>query len=285
MPHHEPHTRRRGSTGMSPRPLAPLTRLATALVAAAALAPAALAQGVKGRVLETPGNRPVPDATVLLFSDSITVAASAKTDEEGHYYLKAPRLGTYHIRVRKVGYTGGETGTFAISTTDDYELTIRTPRVTPVLSGVRVQGQATPRGYEWLQGFEERRKAGLGTFFTQEWINDRNSPSVGELLRGVAGVWVEPGPNGWYLITSSRGGRSVQNAACLMDIFLDGIPMDQEAVHRTTRPVDLEAIEVYHGPATVPSQFKKQLTGSCGAILLWTRVRNVKRNADPNRTP
>lgn len=284
MPRREPDARPRGSTGMLPRPLAPVARLAAALTLTAALAPAAVAQGVKGKVLETPGNRPVPEATVLLFSDSITVAAQVKTDLEGNYYLKAPKQGTYSIRVRKVGYTGGETGTFAIATNDDYELTIRTPRVTPVLTGVRVQGQATPRGYEWLQGFEERRKQGIGEFYTQEWINDKNSPSVGELLRGVPGVGVEPGPNGWYLITSQRGGRSLQNAACLMDMFLDGIPMDQEAIHRTTRPVDLEAIEVYHGPATVPSQFKKQLTGSCGVVLFWTRVRTVKRGEE-KKTP
>ncbi|MBI3792619.1 MAG: carboxypeptidase regulatory-like domain-containing protein [Gemmatimonadetes bacterium] len=252
-------------------------RLGASAFACALLFPGALAaQGVHGKVLEIPGNRPVPEATVLLFSDSITVAAQTKTDAEGNYSLKAPRLGTYSIRVRKVGYTGGETGTFNIAVADSYELNIKTPRVTPVLAGVKINEKAVPRGYEWLQGFEERRKQGIGTFITQQEINDKNSPSVGELLRGVPGVGVEPGPNGWYLLTSQRGGRSIENSACLMDVYLDGIPMDQEAIHRTTRPVDLEAIEVYHGPATVPSQFKKQMTGSCGAILLWTRVRNQR---------
>ncbi len=234
------------------------------------------AQSVRGKVVEITGNRPVPEATVILFSDSITAVATTKTDSGGNFLVRAPKVGTFSIRVRKVGFMGGETGNMELALPEEYQITIRTPRVTPVLTGVRVRGTNT-RGYEWLQGFEERRKAGIGTFLTQVQINDRNSPSVGELLRGIAGVGVEPGPNGWYLITSQRGGRSLENSVCLMDMYLDGIPTDQEAIHRSTRPVDLEAIEIYNGPATVPSQFKKQLTGSCGVVLMWTRVRNVRR--------
>lgn len=234
------------------------------------------AQSVRGRVLEVVGNRPVSDAQVVLYSDSITAVATTKTDSGGHFLVRAPKVGTYSIRVRKVGFMGGETGNVELALPEEYELTIRTPRVAPVLSGVRVTAGYT-RGYEWLQGFEDRRKAGIGEFLTQQQINDKNSMNVGELLRGLPGVGVEPGPNGWYLVTSQRGGRSLQNSACLMDMYLDGIPMDQEAIHRSTRPVDLEAIEVYHGPATVPSQFKKQMTGSCGVVLFWTRVRNVRR--------
>lgn len=250
-----------------------------ALVAAVLLAPALAAQSVRGQVIEIPGNRPIPQAQVVLYSDSITAVATTRTDSAGTFVIKTPKPGRYTIRVRKPGFMGGATEELALMQPEEYEIVIRTPRVAPVLSGVRVTGQYT-RGYEWLQGFEDRRKAGIGTFITQEAINDRNSPTVGELLRGVSGVGVEPGPNGWYLITSTRGGRSMENQACLMDIYMDGMPADQEVVQRSTRPVDLEAIEIYNGPATVPAQFKKQLTGSCGVVLLWTRVRNVRRGED-----
>ena len=252
-------------------PAAALSGLLSAL-----LSHESAAQSVRGKVLELLSSRPVPDAQVLLFSDSITVAAMSRTDSTGTFLIRAPAPGTYNIRVRKLGYMGGETGNLALTQPETYEITIRTPRQSPVLPNVRVSGQYT-RGYEWLQGFEERRKAGIGTFITQEQINDKNSPTVGELLRGVSGVGVAPGPNGWYLITSTRGGRSLENSACLMDVYMDGIPMDQEAIQQSTRPVDLEAIEVYNGPSTVPSQYKKQMTGSCGVVLLWTRVRNTRR--------
>lgn len=245
---------------------------ATLVVAAPSLA----AQSVRGKVVEVTGNRGVPEATVILFSDSTTAVASTRTDSAGNFLVKAPKVGTYSIRVRKVGFMGGETGNMELALADEYQITIRTPRVSPVLSGVKITGQYT-RGFEWLQGFEDRRKAGIGQFITQNDINNKNSPTVGELLRGYIGVGVEPGPNGWYLITSTRGGRSIQNSACLMDIFMDGIPIDQEAIQMSTRPVDLEAIEIYSGPATVPVQFKKQTTGSCGVVLMWTRVRNVRR--------
>ncbi len=247
---------------------------ASALMAIASHAMAA--QSVRGRVVEVTSNRPVPEATVILFSDSTTVAASTRTDSAGKFLVRAPKIGRYNIRVRKVGFMGGETGIMELALPEEYEITIRTPRVTPVLTGVKVTGQYT-RGFEWLQGYEDRRRAGIGQFITQDQINNKNSQTVGELLRGYIGVGVEPGPNGWYLITSTRGGRSLENSACLMDIFMDGIPMDQEAIQMSTRPVDLEAIEIYSGPATVPAQFKKQTTGSCGVVLMWTRVRNVRR--------
>ena len=260
-----------------------LSRATAALVAAAVLAPALGAQSVRGQVIEIPGNRPIVQAQVVLYSDSITAVATTRTDSSGTFVIKAPKLGRYTIRVRKPGFMGGVTDELALTQPEEYEIVIRTPRMAPVLAGVRVTGQYT-RGYEWMQGFEDRRRAGIGTFITQEDINDKNSPTVGELLRGVSGVGVAPGPNGWYLITSTRGGRSMENQACLMDIYMDGIPTDQEAVQRSTRPVDLEAIEIYNGPATVPAQFKKQLTGSCGVVLLWTRVRNVRRGEDRKKT-
>ncbi len=254
-----------------------LRQSVAAIAAITAAAPAVAAQSVRGKVIELLGNRPVAEATVILFSDSVTVVASTKTDSGGNFLVKAPTVGVYSIRVRKFGYMGGETGNMELALPDEYQITIKTPRVSPVLSGVKVTAKKT-RGFEFLQGFEERRAAGLGQFITQNEINDKNSQTVGELLRGRIGVGVEPGPNGWYLITSTRGGRSIQNNACLMDIFMDGIPMDQEAIQMSTRPVDLEAIEIYSGPATVPTQFKKQTTGSCGVVLMWTRVRNVRRN-------
>lgn len=267
---------------MSVMPTKHLSRATAALVVTAVLAPAVGAQSVRGRVIEIPGNRAIAEAQVVLYSDSVTAVATTRTDSAGTFVIRAPALGRYTIRVRKPGFMGGATDQLALTQPEEYEIVIRTPRMAPVLAGVKVTGQYT-RGFEWLQGFEDRRKAGIGTFITQEDINDKNSPTVGELLRGVSGVGVAPGPNGWYLITSTRGGRSMQNQACLMDIYLDGMPADQEVVQRSTRPVDLEAIEVYNGPATVPAQFKKQLTGSCGVVLMWTRVRNVRRGEDRKR--
>lgn len=63
--------------------------------------------------------------------------------------------------------------------------------------------------------------------------------------------------------------------ACLPSIWVDGTvtapasrtfgSFDLESV----LAVDIEAIEMYTGPATVPTDYA---TGSgCGAILIWTR--------------
>ncbi|MBI2795228.1 MAG: carboxypeptidase regulatory-like domain-containing protein [Gemmatimonadetes bacterium] len=251
-----------------------MRRLATLLALALPAGSAARGQSVRGMVVEIPGNRPIPDAQVVLWSDSTNAVATTRTDSTGTFLVRAPKVGTYFINVRKFGYMGGQTNTLPLVDVQEYEIVIRTPRIAPIMPGVRITARGTRPGDEMLQGFDERRRAGFGFFMTAEDIDKRNSPMIAELLRGVSGVDVAPGPNGRYLITSTRGGRSLQNGACMMDLFLDGWPIDEEALQRTVRPMDLEAVEVYSGPATVPTQFKKNLTGSCGAVLFWSRIRN-----------
>ena len=251
-----------------------MRRIASALLALL-ISSAASAQSVRGRVIEIPGNKPIADAQVVLSSDSTHAVATTRTDSTGTFVLKAPKPGRYVIHVRKFGYSGGETGELVLTEPQEYEIVIRTPKVAPVLPGVRVTAKGGRPGDFMMQGFEDRRRAGFGTFLTSEEIDRKNSPQIAELLRGIAGIDVAPGPNGRYIITSSRGGRSLENSACQIDLFLDGWPVDEEALQRTVRPVDLEAVEVYNGPATVPSQFKKNLTGSCGVVLFWTRIRNA----------
>ena len=37
------------------------------------------------------------------------------------------------------------------------------------------------------------------------------------------------------------------------------------------QPSEVEAIEVYTGPAETPPEY--EATGGCGAIVIWTRIR------------
>ena len=122
-----------------------LRRLRLAAILIAVVAPAAHAQYVRGQVLEVPSNRPIPDAQVVLWSDSITTTAITRTDSSGHFLVKVPRPGTYVINVRKVGYTGGQTGRLELLLPEEYEITIKTPRVAPVLKEVKEIGRASCR--------------------------------------------------------------------------------------------------------------------------------------------
>jgi hypothetical protein len=35
---------------------------------------------------------------------------------------------------------------------------------------------------------------------------------------------------------------------------------------------DVEAMELYPGPATTPMQFSQGTTLTCGAVVIWTRI-------------
>ena len=149
------------------------------------IASVAAAQSVRGRVAEIPGNKPLADAQVVLWSDSTTVVSTTRTDSIGVFLVRAPKPGLYFINVRKLGYQGGATGELSLTEPQEYEIVIKTPKIAPVLSGVNITAKGRTGDF-MMQGFEERRRAGFGTFMTAEDIDKRNSPQIAELHARVA---------------------------------------------------------------------------------------------------
>lgn len=70
----------------------------------------------------------------------------------------------------------------------------------------------------------------------------------------------------------SRRGATSLNRVCSPRIWLDGMLLGEWAstdINRVASPKDIAALEIYGGPAALPSRF--DVTGSaCGAVLLWT---------------
>lgn len=133
----------------------------------------------------------------------------------------------------------------------------------PTLSPVRVT--ATRDWYLDATGFERRRAQGVGHFITREELDRRPLATLSSIATRIPGVKVERRlPRGVFLL-----GRD----GCWLDLYIDGVYMDQKAV-----PIDdlvelssVGAIEV-HQVATLPIQFTHS-QNLCGAILVWTRAR------------
>ena len=118
------------------------------------IAAVADAQSVRGRVVELPGNKPLADAQVVLWSDSTTVVATTRTDSVGIFLVHAPKPGLYFINVRKLGYQGGATGELSLTEPQEYEIVIKTPKIAPVLSGVNITAKGRAGDF-MMQGFEQ----------------------------------------------------------------------------------------------------------------------------------
>jgi hypothetical protein len=78
---------------------------------------------------------------------------------------------------------------------------------------------------------------------------------------------------GRTLVYSGRAGARLDEGACRVRLYLDGMAMHDWDLE-FLRPDDLEAIEIYQGASTpVEYQHLRDPDGvyPCGVVLIWTR--------------
>ena len=161
--------------------------------------------------------------------------------------------------------------------------------------------------------FYRRRKIGGGIFLDRDLVDQRFVGNTSEMFTGLAGVHVDIQPPGvgsklWFARcnesppaigvwvdgvrvlppwgSGARQGlrapaRGVAGAAgASSDAAPSGASGDTrsqfvEEVINSVSPSDIEAIEVYKGPAGLPGEFNNG--DNCGAIIIWTKEGGVRR--------
>jgi hypothetical protein len=247
-----------------------------AMLALGALAPAPLhAQSGTATLVA----RVVDDEARPLQGAGVWVGArSAVTDANGIARLERIEPGIHFVRVRADGYQAESIQLeFVADAQVDIEAQLAVFADVIALPPISV---AAERQVPHLRraGYYTRRQSGFGTFLeredSQKWDH---LPDVTYLLRGVRGltvVWERSG----YVVRSSRGAigigqRSTGYGArgCIPQIVVDGMPWSASDLGMVPAS-DVEAIEVYAGPATSPPQFAFGGNGtSCGTIVIWRR--------------
>lgn len=209
---------------------------------------------------------PIDGATVRVSG----VTGSATTDAEGRARLPGIGPGARMLSVRRIGYGMAQALVeFETGATLEAEVTLRPEAVE--LEGVRVTSWGR-RTTLVRNGFYDRQKAGMGTYLVREQIESMRPMHLTDVFRRVRGFRVLPKPRGGgYFVASSRGVASIStsNQLCLPLVFLDGVQMGQDALDFVPWS-DVEAIESYAGPASIPAQYNPS-GSACGAILIWTR--------------
>jgi hypothetical protein len=203
----------------------------------------------------------IPGAIVELVGTS----HRATTDANGMAWLKvAP--GKYNISIRRLGYVERK-GTIATSA-GAFDAIYTLARAPANLEKVVVKAsELKPDRYAGTTRFDafyRRRAQGLGTFLTREMIDARSAQKSEDLLRMVTGV----------LIRYRGSTPFVQFLRCdHVNVYIDGIRShDGLRDYLSLSPLDIEAMEVYHGLATVPPEFSPE-PNDCAAIVVWTRWR------------
>jgi hypothetical protein len=244
-----------------------------------------LPQGLGAQLTASPGVRvnvtvvsassgaPVPGATLRLRT---VPEASVVTDSLGRAaFIGVPK----RMEGIEAAHVAFEPRTEVLllreANIDEVSLTLPLkPLGTARLSTVSVTASAPSRA----PGLEVRRAIGRGHLIDRREIDRVKPRTTTDMLRRVPGLTVET-RGAQVRIRSRRAGD------CEMLLFLDGMPIYNEAVagsrgSRGSMPVVsvidrippdmLEAVEVYLGPSQTPPQYTR-VGQNCGTILLWTR--------------
>jgi len=194
------------------------------------------------------------------------------------------------LRFRKLGYK--PMTMFVDNAPDLAPLTVTLEPVAQRLPAVVTVDTAPVYKSPQLQGFEERRKAGIGKFIPEHVIRREENRRLGDLINfQIPGIDVKQVRDGtrWVMIaTTTRAG-----SPCPVDIYVDGVFVSARSTSGgqtitgrgrggsnagTTAndltdylPTNFAGIEFY-SPGTVPAEFNRMGSG-CGALFLWSRER------------
>jgi hypothetical protein len=194
----------------------------------------------------------IVDAQVRLPS----VGRVSRTKWDGEATFGGLGEGRYRVEVRAIGYAPGDVD--VLLTSDTMPVHFNLERVPKDLDTVRVSASKVTRG---LREFEERRKHGLGRFFTDSVLANQRAKDPLTFLAEVPG----------FRVIAGRGiaRKLVYRDECLR-VYLDGFELNRDIELESLRLEEFGGIEVY-SPATVPVQYRTYGSGSCAVVLFWTK--------------
>lgn len=250
--------------------------LAAAVVLALSLTPGRLvARQVAGTVVDGASGEAIASALVQLLGADSTVLATTFTDERGGFALGAAATPVHWLFVSRLDYRSARV---ALRDLDGPLTALRIPLdVQPVaLSGVAATAESRNR---WLasSGFYDRQKLGFGRFVTREMLDGKYAAATraSEVLRQVPGVLrVEDKTFSYTILYMRAPMMNVDTSGgapkpCPAVFYVNGMYQGPSLDRMSTD--DIEAIEVYRGPAEIPPQYGGAYA-ACGVVLIWLRT-------------
>jgi hypothetical protein len=229
--------------------------------------------------------------------------ASTKTNSSGFFLLcGVPAQLRLNLRSERGGYVGSPAQfvlddrligsvDFALRRIDRAasDTSLASPRGAQKLAAVAIDEKAVLPSWMERNGFEQRRKMGMGAFLTAEEIARHGYIDLASILTGARGINLGhsaggggmdmPFPFMLGIADMSNGGR------CLPNVFLDGSPFtiigpgnpptpDRLRFRDLTniaRPDVIKGMEIYSSAGTIPAQYDLTSSTGCGSIVIWTR--------------
>jgi len=210
----------------------------------------------------------VAAALVQLIGADSTVVGSTFTDDQGAFRIPRSPPPRAYLYVSAAGFKSIRAPLADLYAGGSNVLVLLEPA--PIgLATVEVR---TTRSSRWLEsvGYYARQRTGLGAYVTREAIENqhRTAGRATDILRRVSGV-VHIDEFDIEAKIYLRAPQISFGPPCPAEIYVQGLSNGKllPRIH----PSDIEAIEVYRGPAEVPPAYGGA-DAACGVILVWLRT-------------
>lgn len=234
-----------------------------ALVGVAATSDAQAPRALYGQVRDSLGHA-VSRAEVRARGDVVV----AFSDDSGNFHVAQMPVGARGVFVRRLGFAPMRTAiTTSAGLVDSVRVTLRA--IVQALPEVTVRDQHDLLSKKVLAEFWARRSRGFGKFVTRDEIEQKGASRFVDVVRSVSGVQIQ-NHRGRQEIRFRGAGLGTMTRDCAPQYWLDGIPLHNGSAEEFT-PENIEAIELYPGPATTPPQYNTRAY-TCGTVIVWSRL-------------
>lgn len=240
---------------------------------------------LSAQVFDDQTSTPLAAVNVSLMGTAIRLM----TDARGRFELTAERSADFVLSLKRLGYQPASS-VVSLTLGDTTRLSFFLRPAALTLDPVNVAARGESRSAR-LAGFDRRRAHHInGDFITRAVIEQQHTTVTTNLVRIIPGVTVLDS-SGTRLLASMRGGRPTDRrvikdmagrrqivdgfdlAPCYLAIGIDGVLQEWGFSIDQISPLDIEGIEVYQGPASIPRELMaSQSDGYCGVVMIWTRA-------------
>ena len=236
---------------------------AGALVGAAASSEAQSSRTLFGLVKDSLGHA-IAGAEVRARGDGIV----AISDDSGRFKVAQMPEGARGVFVRRLGFAPTRVSIAGSGgAVDTVRVTLRA--IMQELPEVTVEDEHNALSRKFLPEFWARRAHGFGKFVTRDEIQRKGASRFVDVVRSVSGVQIMT-HRGRQEIRFRGAGVGSMTKDCPPQYWLDGIPLMSGSAEEFS-PDNVEAIEIYAGPATTPARFNTR-SPTCGTVVVWSRL-------------
>jgi hypothetical protein len=216
---------------------------------------------ITGIVRDAASGKPLPGVQVSVEGTGL----SAMANDDGRFALSGLPLGTQVLVARKVGYLPDERPVNLLAEAPAHaEPSLLT--VKSVLDTVKIVGRRIFDADR--NGFERRRKTGMGHYFGAEQVEQFHPFDTSDLFLRVPSVRVQ-----WTGFDKTVVMRGVFGGSCVPAMYIDGAPyrfFSASDLDNMVHPDRIAGIEVYDSPVQVPPEYSNPFS-NCGSIVVWTK--------------